>query len=334
MIGFMLVYILFQYLSSSFSELINPIIGILAILRYIPSLISVGITLMLLRGNNNIFTLSLLLFFFFILFLIAVAQTLFISVILIVVPPLIVYFFEKNKIPVISVVLILIILTPLFLVRHYYREQAAEWWYNDVEVSNAFLVKQGIKILKETYDKKNIFDTSDKIVDADKKAESRFEQVSYLGQCVYQHEIKGRPYLLGKTFWWLPIAPIPRAILPFKPENILATKLATEYGLRGEGSKAAMNWPLIADYYINFGFFGIFFFSFFQGMAYKYTYKLLAFGQGDLNLIALFSLILPIIKIESNVTLIFGQIIQFLLLWYVFSLTFLKKYKYKKQKNK
>ena len=333
MIIFIFIYIIFKILITLFPDFIQPIIGILGILRYIPSLISAGITLMFLRKNNNILTVSFLLLFLFIVFLIAIAQTLFISVILIVFPPFLIYFFEKNKVPIISIIISVVLLSPVFLLRHYYREQASEWWYGDMEVNDIFLINQGLKILNETYGKDNFIDVSDKVIDADKKAESRFEQVSYLGQCVYQHEIIGRPYLYGETFWWLPIAPIPRAIFPLKPENILATKLAGEYGLRGKGSKASMNWPMLVEYYINFGFFGIIFLSFFQGMAYKYTYKLLAFGHGDLNLIALFSLILPIIKIESNVTLIFGQIIQFLLIWYVLSVTLLKKYKYKKNKT-
>jgi len=95
-----------------------------------------------------------------------------------------------------------------------------------------------------------------------------------------------------------------------------------------------MNWPMLAEYYINFGFWGIVFFSVLQGIAYRYVYKLVAYGNGDINLIALFSLILPIIKIESNVTLIFGQVLQYLLIWFILSRTVLKKYRYKKKKRK
>jgi len=329
LIGIMSLYIIYRFFFIFYFELIQPFLGLLAILDYSPSIISAGLTLIILRKHGNLTTIIILFVFLIIQFFIAVAQTLFIYVVLLAFVPFLIYFFERKKVPIITILIVSILLAPLFLLRHYYRQDVVKWWYEGEKVTSEFLITRGFNIIGETYGRENMFDTSDKIKDPDKSAEERFEQVSYLGQCVYQHEIKGRPYLLGKTFWWLPIAPIPRAILPFKPENNMGTKLAEEYGLKGH-SKGTMNWPLIADYFVNFGFFGIIFFSFFQGMAYKYTYKLLAFGHGDLNLLALFSLILPIIKIESNVTLIFGQIIQFLLLWYVLSITILKKYKYKK----
>lgn len=332
MLGVMVLFIVYKTMLIVSPTFIEPFKGLLAIIDYSPSLISAGLTLIILRKKGNLITIITLILFLAIQLFIAFAQTLFIYVILITFVPFLMYFFERKKVPVISLIAVIIVLTPLFLLRHYFRRDVFEWWSGKKTVTTAFLINRGVNIISETYSRDNIFDTSDLVKDADKNAEERFEQVSYLGQCVYQHKVKNRPYLWGETFWWLPIAPIPRAILPFKPENNMGTTLAEDYGLKGH-TGGAMNWPMLVEYFINFGFYGIIFFSFFQGMAYKYTYKLLAFGHGDLNLIALFSLILPIIKIESNVTLIFGQIIQFLLIWYVLSVTLLKKYKYKRNKT-
>jgi len=331
MLSVLFLFLVYKLLFSFFYMQLQSFKGLFAIIDYTPSLISAGLTLIILRKNGNILTIIILSVFIIIRLLLGIADTLFIRVLLIIIVPFIVYFFERKKVPFLTFLIAIIIVSPLFVLRHYYRKQAYSWWFGEKNATTAFLINQGVKILSETYGKDDIFDTSDKVIDADKKAESRFEQVSYLGQCVYYHEIKKNDFLNGKTFWWLPVAPVPRFILPFKPENLMSTKLADEYGLRGKGSTASMNWPMLAEYYINFGFLGIIIFSFFQGIAYKYTYKLIAFGKGDLNLIALFSLILPVIKIESNVTLVFGQVLQFLILWKILSLTFLKKYKYIKK---
>lgn len=328
MLGVMTIYLIYRGLGFIYYDLMQSLKGVLAILDYIPSLISAGLTLIILRKKGNKIIIILLFTFLILQFFIAVAQTLFIYVILLVFVPFLIYFFEKNKVPVISILIVTILLTPLFFLRHYYRKDVLKWWYGGESVTTEFLIERGFNILSETYEDPNFFNTSDKVIDSDKHTKSRFEQVSYMGQCVFQHEAKDRPFLLGETFWWLPVAPIPRVIFPFKPENKMGTDLAEDYGLKGQ-SKGTMNWPMLVEFYINFGFFGIIILSFFQGLAYKYTYSILAYGKGDLNLIALFSLILPIIKIESNITMIFGQVIQFLLIWLVLSLTVLKPYKYK-----
>ncbi len=323
------IYAVYRFFKIFYPELIAPFIGVLSLLDYFTGLISAALTLILLRKNGNIIIIIVAIVFLIIQFLIALAQTLFVYVALIVVTPLLIYYFERNKVPLIVILITAILISPLYMVRHYYRKDAVAWWYEGSKASSSFLIEQGTKILEETYLDGDIFDVSDKIVDADKHAKSRLESISYLGQCVYQHKIKNRPYLLGETFWWLPLVPIPRAIFPFKPENLMSTKMAEEYGLKGH-TKGSMNWPMLAEHYVNFGFLGMVIMSFFQGLAYRFIYSKIAYGKGDLNLIALFSMLLPITRIEGNITLVFGQVMQFMIIWYILSITILKKFRYKK----
>ena len=330
MLSVMLLFIVYKTLNNIFPELIKPIIGILSILDYTPSLISAGLTLILLRKRGNPFIIIILSVFLLIQFLIAVAQTLFIYVVLIVIVPFLIYYFETNKIPIISFLLVAVLITPIYILRHYFRRDTIEWWYKNKEVSSVFLINKGLSNMEETYSREDIFDASDKIKNADDSEKERFESVSYLGQCVFQHEIKNRPFLLGETFWWLPLVPVPRIILPFKPENKMSTDMAEDYGLRGH-TTGSMNWPMLAEYYVNFSFIGMIILSFFQGLAYRFIYRKVAFGKGDLNLIILFSILLPVVRIEGNITLIFGQIIQFLLIWYILSITVLKNFRYKRK---
>jgi len=218
MLGLLFIYLIYRAVDIFTPDLIKPLSTVLSILRYTPSLISVGLTLMLVRKKGNILIVIILFVFLFIQLLIAIATTLFFTVIIIVIIPFIVYFFETNKIPVITFLLVSVMLIPIYSLRHYYRDEAMQWWFYGEEVSTEFLIDRGMTIINDTYGRDNIFDFSDKIKEKKNKGESRFEQVTYLGQCVYQHEILGRPYLHGETFWWLPIAPIPRFIVPFKPE--------------------------------------------------------------------------------------------------------------------
>ncbi len=326
MLVVMTLYITYLLMKELVPSVMRSLGSILAILQYSPSLISAGLTLMLIRRRSNLLTVVILIAFLVFQFLIAVAETLFIYVILIAFVPFLIYIFEKKRIPVLAIVGVSILLMPIFTLRHYFRKEAFKWWYSGEKVTRTFLAKRGIDVIEETYTDRNIFDTSDKIKEEDNGNAERFEQVSYLGQCVYQHEVHDWSYLYGKTFWWLPLAPIPRFLIPFKPQNKMGTKMAEDYGLKGK-TGGAMNWPMLVEYYVNFGFLGMLFFSFLQGLSYRFLYSLLAFGKGDLNMIALFSLILPVIKIESNVTLIYGQIIQFILLWYVLSITIFKNFK-------
>jgi len=294
--------------------------AILAILEYLPTTIGAIAYLLFKREKkfNLIIVISIVYCIF--LFFVYVANTLFISILLLGLGPLLIELLVFNKIPLKYMLIISLFIYPVFITRHIFREEALKWWYEGEDISKYQLYKKGLNIYF------NLDNTLGQLEEkeSNEKTKSRMEQVSYLGQCVYQHEIIGWNYLYGETFWWLPIAPIPRIIIPFKPKNIMASKMAEEYGLKGKGH-GAMNWPLLCDYYVNFGYFGMVFLSFFQGMAYYFFYKKFDFGKGDLNLLGILSISIILIKIEANITLVFGQLIQFYIIWSLIKL-YLKKY--------
>ena len=126
-----------------------------------------------------------------------------------------------------------------------------------------------------------------------------------------------KPFLNGETFYWLPLVPVPRVIFPAKPKNVMSTDVATEYGLRGEVSIASINFPMLVEGYINFGFKGMVLMSLLFGIAYKWFASKFGFGVGDLNLIIVMNSVKQFTHAEGNITLVFGALIQVYLFWYV-----------------
>jgi hypothetical protein len=225
-------------------------------------------------------------------------------------PPLFTYFYERKKIPVFIFILILILIYPIYLTRFEYR-------YKNNLSSSDNKIATGLSRLADIYTKKPIENYYESI-DEDNEEINRFENVSYLGQCVYLHEIVGKPFYNGKTFWWLPLAPIPRFILPWKPENLMATKIAYEYGVKQiDDKQSAFNFPMLVEGYINFGFLGIVFICLLQGVFFKLFFNKIAFGSGDINLLILLNSFKWITHMEGNITLVFGGILQIYIFWWL-----------------
>ena len=126
----------------------------------------------------------------------------------------------------------------------------------------------------------------------------------------------------------MPIAPIPRFLLPFKPENILSTKVAEQYGLKGS-SKGSMNFPILCESYINFGFLGIVIIAFFQGVFLKWSFLKVGGISGDINILIFLNIVKQLISLEGNITLVFGAILQVFLFWYILINFILPKQKIK-----
>jgi len=314
-------------LNIAFNSLLSiPVINIFlrsfsSLQIYLPTIIFALLIIYMLRGGNNKILLTIFIVYVVVQFFYFVGETLASKIILLFVGGAIAYVLETKKIPYKTIIIIALIFLPIYNSRFKYRTEAHNRWHGIQVNQKSFIdiVKIGTSI---TFDEVFGKDIEMDVVYEKRELKGepeidRVELVSHLSHCIYNHQIKGKPFKHGETFWWLPIAPIPRFLIPFKPMNIMATKVSEEYGLKVIGHNYAVNFPVWSEFYINFGLIGMIIFSFFQGMLIKYILSKLAFGHGDLNLIIVFTIIYPLIVIEGNITLMYGMVLSLMLLWWV-----------------
>lgn len=244
-------------------------------------------------------------------FLIRLSSTLFASVLILFVGAVFVYFREKKKIPVTLLLVASILLIPLYQTRKYFRLNKEKGTPSYAQIS------KGTGYIKDILDD-NIQDEVEELNNKKNrfnKGHNRFENLSFISHVVLQHKLDVKPFLFGTTFYWLPIVPIPRIIFPWKPENIMSTEVATSYGLRGIVSKASINFPMLVEAYINFGFYGMLIMSFLFGATFKWFAMKFGLGLGDLNLIIVINAFKQFMHAEGNITLVFGALIQVYIFW-------------------
>lgn len=329
-----IILLILLRISFLFLPIIPSLLGRLTqFIDFIPTVTLALFVLYWVRGGRSLLLLIFVSTYLLSEYLYAVAQTLFTSIILIFIGGIFVYMLEKRKIPYIFLIIFSLVNVPIYLTRHQFRIKIVDRWYNpEANHSRLSVINEGadnLQYLWTHWSYSNLLgapevNTTSSQTDYRKIHSSRMEHISYLGQCVYKHQIEGWPYRLGGTFWWLPLSPIPRIIFPIKPKSEMGTKVAAEYGLKGQNSRGSMNFPMLVEYFINFGFFGIPVFSFFQGLFMRYSVRKTAFGEGDINLIILLNLLYYLVKVGSNVILVMGAIIQILFFW-TFILYFIRK---------
>ena len=166
---------------------------------------------------------------------------------------LLVYVFETKKLPVFKILLIGIIVFPNFALRKIYRAELFESWYGSEKKTYTEMVFTGFDNVITTFE---IFPWEHTGLILKNQLSTRFENITFLGQCVDHTLNDNKGYKYGATMWHLPLSIVPRFIFPWKPINYHATLLATEYGVKGIG-KGAMNFPMLVEYFINFGFYGM-----------------------------------------------------------------------------
>lgn len=315
---FFLAISIFQRIASIyFPDLLSSLGQILQIINYAPSITFALLVLYYLRKGRSPFLLFITLAYLLIEYFFRVAETLFFNIIILFAGGLVVYLLEKKKIPYLFLLVFFIINFPIYISRSKFRtENVLDRWYYGKNQKFSEIVTEGVENISIIYSSWSWDDFLSNIREKNNQKDDRMEQISYLGQCVFMHTTGREDFKNGSTFWWLPLAPIPRVVFPVKPENILATTIAQEYGLKGD-THGAMNFPLLVEYYINFGFWGIIILSFLQGMATKWIYLKVRYGLGDINLIILLNLLFYMIEIEANITMVFGGILQVLLFWWI-----------------
>jgi hypothetical protein len=297
--------------------LTNSLGQLLQLLDFAPVLTFCIGFLYFLRGGRGKFFLSVISIYFVFEILLRVSETLFSKIAFLMIALFFIYIINVRKMPWKTILLVFLIAFPIFNNRMEFRMEAHNRWYGLEGVEKIGIMDLAVKGIGMTVESYDLTEWGSFSESPSTQSSSRFENISYLGQVVHMVKNQGKDLKYGETLWWAIITPIPRVIFPWKPVNNHATLLAEEYGTKGVGSKAAMNFPMLVEFFANFGFIGMIFFSFLQGVLYKWTLEKIAFGQGDINMLAFVNILWHLVRVEANTTLIFGGIFQALIAWWV-----------------
>ena len=244
--------------------------------------------------------------------LITVARTLFYHLLVLLVPLLVMYMLRHRRFPVFYGGVIAIVLVPVFKARieeriaHGYLDEASTWE----------LVQTGWRGVIDAMTTRDAATLGRR----DDLAAARLNSLSLLADVVMAHQFHDKPFKYGETFWWLPLAPIPRFLFPSKPQNDHADTFPIEYGLKTASDRYAIVLPLLVETYINGGWLGILLLNLLIGVAYFGISAAFRHGEGVVNMLALLSVLALSIYVENNITLVMGAALQAILAWAVIDL--------------
>lgn len=289
----------------------------------LPATVGAVFLLYRLRGGRNLMLTILIMFYMAYYFVYYVGGTLFIYSIYLIIAPLVVYIVERKKIPYATIAFVVIALMPIFMSRHSYRKEG-------LLAKGEIRMAVGINVLKNEYLNANIkhWQELHAAEQEDKNVDNRMEGVSYLGQVVNCHKREDYPFLYGETLAWLPTMIIPHFLIPFRPSQNMGDQWAIYYKLKDPSWQSSINFPMLVEFYANFGYLGMILFSLLNGVLIVWFMNKFNNGKGDANLLLLIFIVTKIIVIEINVTLAYGAILQVLLVCWL-----LKKYGIRKRKS-
>lgn len=271
----------------------------------LPATVGALTLLYFLRGGRNFFIIFLTAIYMIYYFVYYVGGTLFIYSIFLIMAPTVVYIIERKKIPYLAVGLVVLLVLPIYLSRHAYRNEG-------LYSTGAQRMAIGMSILENEYSNISI-DHWKEMYEAeqeDKNVDNRIEGVSYLGQIVNKIQSGQCRYLYGETLAWFPTMVLPHFLIPFRPGQNMGDQWAVFYGLKDKSWRASINFPMLCEFYANFGYLGMIILSFFNGMLIVWFMRKFNDGIGDTNLLLLFFVVTKIIVVEANVTLAYGAILQ------------------------
>lgn len=271
----------------------------------LPATVGALTLLYFLRGGRNFFIIFLTAIYMVYYFIYYVGGTLFIYSIFLILAPTVVYIIERKKIPYKTLGLTILVVMPIYLSRHAYRNEG-------LYSTGANRMAIGMSILENEYSNNSI-DHWQALYEAeqeDKNVDNRTEGVSYLGQVVSKTQSGECRYLYGETLAWLPTMVLPHFLIPFRPGQNMGDQWAVYYGLKDKSWRASINFPMLCEFYANFGYLGMIILSFFNGMLIVWFMRKFNDGIGDTNLLLLIFVVTKIIVVEANVTLAYGAILQ------------------------
>lgn len=304
----------------SLIALIGLPLGFLGLIdTMLPATVGALTLLYLLRGGRNFFIIFMTAIYMIYYFIYYVGGTLFIYSIFLIMAPTVVYIIERKKIPYKTLGLVVLMALPIYLSRHTYRNEG-------LYSRGSARIAIGMEILKKEYSNISI-DHWQELIEAeqeDKNVDNRTEGVSYLGQIVQRTQSGQCRYLYGETLAWLPTMVLPHFLIPFRPGQNMGDQWAVYYGLKDKSWTASINFPMLCEFYANFGYLGMIILSFFNGMLIVWFMRKFNDGIGDTNLLLLIFVVTKIIVVEANVTLAYGAILQVIAVCWLYKRYFKK----------
>lgn len=276
-----------------------------------PALVLCVFSIYFLRGGRNIFLIVVVGIYTAYNFVYYVGGTLFIYSIILISAPIAVYIVERKKVPVIPIIIVAILLLPIYMSRHSYRTEG-------LYASGSQRMEIGMRILEDEYVNFSWEKNEKRMVENDEESnvDNRFEGVSYLATVVHCVEDRNYPYQYGKTFVWLPTLVLPRFLVPMRPSMNMGDEWAVYYRVKEKSWRASINFPMLVEFYANFGWLGMVLLSFLQGWLIAFVCSKFNDGRGDINLMMMVFLLPKFIVVEANITLSYGLILQVVfLIW-------------------
>lgn len=223
------------------------------------------------------------------------------------------YFNERRRIPLGLGIVLLVISLPIFANRKEHRfSERSEFSGASRTLVEKF--QDGIEIAIKDYSDWQWDETGDVLA---LTFSERLENVSFLGHCVALHE-SGKEFKYGESMVGVFFVFIPRFLYPDKPKQDQGTVMSAEYGFKDYSDTASINFPWLADLYINFGYWGMLFGSLFMGAFVRVACAYCAYGKGDLNLLVFCDLLWWLLSNENNTAMIISGMIQSMIIWRLF----------------
>jgi len=128
------------------------------------------------------------------------------------------------------------------------------------------------------------------------------------------------PYIKESTYSYLLASLIPRILWKSKPSSEVGREFSIKYEFNSMGNTTSINLPWVAELYLNFSFFGLFFGMFLIGIFIAILTKLVSVPKNNyIQYISGLVVVAPLILPESNFALMAGGIIpQYIFLIIVF----------------
>ncbi len=125
------------------------------------------------------------------------------------------------------------------------------------------------------------------------------------------------PFWKGGSYGNLPLSFVPRIVWPTKPNKDLGQQFGHRYGVLDQWDRStSYNLPYLVEFFINFGWIGVFTGMFLVGVAYRVLETFLNPPNAPNGTVLLgATMLLPLSSIESDLSLLFGNVVTRLVLY-------------------
>jgi hypothetical protein len=218
-----------------------------------------------------------------------------------------IYVAERGRVPLLPILVGSLVLTAALGIKQEYRRLLSK--AQDVELANRVTLFAGLMsgVTRES-----------KMRDAGTTAHDRIDHLSAFAHVIARTPASV-PYWGGVTYETLFTTWIPRALWPNKPQKTLGQDYGHRYRFIGPwDTDTSINLEQTVEMYANFGLEGVVAGMFLMGILYRFCYRVLNHPDGgDGAMLIAANTFRVMLNIESDFSLVFGGIVQAVLLLYV-----------------